>query len=975
MRVASADYKPRSPQTFVRLSLVLGLISFGCSQNSTTEAASSEHPAAASGVMSVVQSAGEYGSNHLECRFGPAMDSCPGFMTCGGGGTPGVCGCTPRSSFPANACGVYAEDCGGYVDFGGCSSGQICGGDRVCRAEASYQSVGCGPLQSGRSYKFAGASTPGTCFSISGSDIVLDGDGKTLTAGTAFELLDGAKNVVIKNFVIDADTGVVVHNNHAFPTTCDGLPQNIRIAGNRFVRGGIGMFNDGCAACNFSIEGNRFETGFIDLHHYSYNYGVGGHVISDNVIETPYLYFSNPDPAAPDSVGGVFGLWHLYGGVVLNNTIKGLAGIADVQRMAILDNTFHVTAAVPMFDPKGLPIEPPGKAMLKLAGVIRSRLAGNYIHNEISEPGTIVQFAVNTYGVQRSEFLWNTVFQQVRSQYPNSAQIGINFRSGGADNFLYKNDIRAYGGSGRGIQIIYASATCSVDVDIYGNGTTGDCQLRRFVIDSNTIVSTDLGIGHWQDGGLHLIRNNSIVAPGVPVSFGSCGQTVTYVNNLLDANGGAGMAGSCPMTSSNDLVYSPSMSGWFRNRSAYDYHLLGGATGAIDQATANPLVPFDADGVVRPFGATADLGSHEFVNDSQAPSAPTGLVAAAQSWSRIRLNWNAASDNDAVAAYNVYRYSASSGLFEFLKKLPARVTADYGLAADTLYRYEVSALDRSGNESPLSAEVSARTFPGFADPVRPTPNPANSTIPHGVIVMGGYYAPDGQFRWADGLGSFSITIRDGQATPQPVPNALVSLDLSACPYIQICSDTPDLSGRLVTGRTDSDGNATLSVIGRYGVDPLTIPPGACAKLTVNGVAFPDQIVTAVDPDRSGGAGPADLSLIVADLSGNGGYRIRSDIDGNGALGPNDQSLWLEYFFDGGSVYSCSKTGTYFPGADPSQVGIVGQPDTGSVDVSGGSPLGCGAVNGGNAGPLLWSLLSGFLLLRRRSPRREVRRKP
>ncbi|MFH1018923.1 MAG: hypothetical protein V1798_12205, partial [Pseudomonadota bacterium] len=101
----------------------------------------------------------------------------------------------------------------------------------------------------------------------------------------------------------------------------------------------------------------------------------------------------------------------------------------------------------------------------------------------------------------------------------------------------------------------------------------------------------------------------------------------------------------------------------------------------------------------------------------------------------------------------------------------------------------------------------------------PPTDPVDSTIPHGVIVMGGYYTTDGQFRWADGLGSFSITVRDGQATPEPVPNALVSLDLSACPYIDICSDTPNLSGRVVTGQTDANGNLTLSVIGRYGVDP------------------------------------------------------------------------------------------------------------------------------------------------------------
>ncbi|MFH1018246.1 MAG: hypothetical protein V1798_08715, partial [Pseudomonadota bacterium] len=191
----------------------------------------------------------------------------------------------------------------------------------------------------------------------------------------------------------------------------------------------------------------------------------------------------------------------------------------------------------------------------------------------------------------------------------------------------------------------------------------------------------------------------------------------------------------------------------------------------------------------------------------------------------------------------------------------------------------------------------------------------------------------------------------------------VSLDLSACPYIDICSDTPNLSGRVVTGQTDANGNLTLSVIGRYGVDPLTIPPGACAKLTVNGVAFPDQIVTALDLDRSGDAGPADLALLTQDLKSPGSYRIRSDINGDNELAEADKSLWLEYFFDGGSVYSCSTTGTYLPSADPSQVGIVGQPDAGSVNVSGASPLGCGVAGANDLSLFLLGLL-GLLALRR-----------
>ncbi|MFH1017049.1 MAG: fibronectin type III domain-containing protein, partial [Pseudomonadota bacterium] len=657
-------------------------------------------------IMSVHQSAGDYGSNNLECRFGPSQDSCPGFMTCGGGGTSGICGCTPQSNYPTDACGVYSDGCGGYVDFGGCPSGQICGGDRICHTEASYQAIGCGPLQSNRFYKFTGASIPGTCFSISGSNIVLDGDGKTLTANWAFELLDGASNIVIKNFVIDANIGVAVNNNYERPSDCTGLPQDIRIQGNRFLRGGIGMGTSTSAACRLSIEGNRIDTGSIDLGHYAYQSGVGGYVLADNVIETPYT-------GVPGAVGDVFSLWNLWDVLVLNNAVKGIAGIGGVQRVAVLDNRFHVTAPIPAQDTNG-------KSMLKLAGFWRSRFAGNYVHNQISQPQTDFQFAMNTYGTLMSEFDWNTIIQQVPDQYPGSGQIGINFRSGGNDNFLYKNYIRVDGGGGRGIELLDASSPCVVDVDT--GQKSDDCLPHRFVVDSNIIISTTIGVYHWGDGGNHLLRNNVIVGPAPVVIGYACEQPSTYVHNVLDNNGAETIFGECGLTLSNNIRYTSSMSGWFRNRAAQDYHLVSGS-GAIDQVSADPLALLDADGIPRPAGARADLGAYEFINDSQAPAAPTNPAAVPMSWSRLQLSWNPASDNDAISAYKIYRYSSSSGTFEFLKKVPSIQMTDFGLDRDTVYRYKVSAVDRSGNESPLSAEVSARTFSGFADPPQSTPTP------------------------------------------------------------------------------------------------------------------------------------------------------------------------------------------------------------------------------------------------------------
>ena len=52
---------------------------------------------------------------------------CAGPQTCGGGGTPGVCGCT-KATCQAGMCGSPSDGCGGTLNCGGCSSPNSCGG-------------------------------------------------------------------------------------------------------------------------------------------------------------------------------------------------------------------------------------------------------------------------------------------------------------------------------------------------------------------------------------------------------------------------------------------------------------------------------------------------------------------------------------------------------------------------------------------------------------------------------------------------------------------------------------------------------------------------------------------------------------------------------------------------------------------------------------------------------------------------------
>ena len=88
--------------------------------------------------------------------------TCPAGQTCGGGGTPSVCGataCVPRTCAQQGlACGPAGDGCGNTLNCGSCATGQTCGGGGtpgVCGAPAcrpvtcAMQGLQCGPAGDG----------------------------------------------------------------------------------------------------------------------------------------------------------------------------------------------------------------------------------------------------------------------------------------------------------------------------------------------------------------------------------------------------------------------------------------------------------------------------------------------------------------------------------------------------------------------------------------------------------------------------------------------------------------------------------------------------------------------------------------------------------------------------------------------------------------------------------------------------------
>jgi hypothetical protein len=61
---------------------------------------------------------------------GDPCETCAGAgQTCGGGGTPGVCGCIPLNACPIGQnCGTVPDGCGGTLACGTCTAPQTCGG-------------------------------------------------------------------------------------------------------------------------------------------------------------------------------------------------------------------------------------------------------------------------------------------------------------------------------------------------------------------------------------------------------------------------------------------------------------------------------------------------------------------------------------------------------------------------------------------------------------------------------------------------------------------------------------------------------------------------------------------------------------------------------------------------------------------------------------------------------------------------------
>lgn len=100
------------------------------------------------------------------------------------------------------------------------------------------------------------------------------------------------------------------------------------------------------------------------------------------------------------------------------------------------------------------------------------------------------------------------------------------------------------------------------------------------------------------------------------------------------------------------------------------------------------------------------------VNDTEAPTTPTGLSSSNVTTSSMDLSWNAATDNVGVTGYKIYTGGSNPVDVDNVTS-----TTISGLTQNTSYTFTVSAYDAASNESAQSSGVNVTTADGQAPSV------------------------------------------------------------------------------------------------------------------------------------------------------------------------------------------------------------------------------------------------------------------
>lgn len=189
-----------------------------------------------------------------------------------------------------------------------------------------------------------------------------------------------------------------------------------------------------------------------------------------------------------------------------------------------------------------------------------------------------------------------------------------------------------------------------------------------------------------------------------------CGGNSTEINRqnnlFVDVPGADLVCGAISGVDTNNITTTDEV-GTFVNAAAGNFRLISGAT-AIN-AGVSPTLPtgvsgfsVDYDGVSRPQGGTWDVGAFEFgTGDTTPPNAPASLTVTVLDTGRITVSWPESTSTDEIG-YRLYRCAGTSCTTSGTPHVTLGNVLSYtdlNLDANTVYGYQVTAIDAVPNES------------------------------------------------------------------------------------------------------------------------------------------------------------------------------------------------------------------------------------------------------------------------------------
>ncbi|PJJ62560.1 endonuclease [Chryseobacterium geocarposphaerae] len=216
------------------------------------------------------------------------------------------------------------------------------------------------------------------------------------------------------------------------------------------------------------------------------------------------------------------------------------------------------------------------------------------------------------------------------------------------------------------------------------------------------------------------------------------------------------------------------------------------------------------------------------VVDTQAPTAPTNLVANNPTSNSISLSWTAATDNIGVTGYDIY---FSNGAF--YATVTGTTATVQGLTPSTTYTFYVIARDAAGNSSPQSNNATETTLAGqpgggscgtedFSNIPAASSSYANQTWTNNSITWNATDARTDQT-----ITGKAITIRDGYLLSSTLSGGIQSLTVKT--QLKFTTGTDSALNLLINGVQVGTIPYTTTV-GTYTINNINISGNVTIKL-------------------------------------------------------------------------------------------------------------------------------------------------